>query len=97
MYTLDKQVVQYEGYWNDRCSQFLSILSSLPNSTPLKKLLHALETQYNFGSGEGLTVFRHLIATKVVLINMDQPFSASKIQVGEIQVAQKGGSSWKVA
>ncbi|WP_410498878.1 TnsA endonuclease C-terminal domain-containing protein [Chitinibacter sp. S2-10] len=97
MYTFDKQVVQYDGYWDDRCSHFLSMLSALPNSTPLKQLLHALETQYNFSSGEGLTVFRHLIATKVVSINMDQPFSASKIQVGEIQVAQKGGSSWKVA
>lgn len=74
MLSLEGMVEAYPDYWKDRCSRFLRCLSQSSDGT-IKRFIQQLESTQGFAIGEGLTVLRHLGATKQLLINLDQPFT----------------------
>lgn len=76
MLSLDGMLEAYPGYWADRCTRFLQCL---PQSTGLtiKRFFQQLENTQGFATGDGLTVLRHLGATKQLLIDLDQPFTVN--------------------
>lgn len=74
--TMDKLVVPYVGYWDDRCENFINLLSRT-GGISIEVMCRQLEGQYGFAVGEPITVIRHLVANKRLMINMDQPWSLS--------------------
>jgi hypothetical protein len=78
MRSLDGLAVPHPEYWQDRCRVLLGSLGQCATMT-IKQFLRWLENNQGFASGEGLTAIRHLIATKVLLIDMDCPFDNTAI------------------
>ncbi len=88
MHTLEGLEVPYPGFWQDRCRALLGCMETCAEMT-IKQFLRWLESTQGFGSGEGLTVIRHLIATKILLIDMDRPFDTSAVLAQAL--TRKGG------
>lgn len=74
MFSLDKMEEAYSGYWSDRCTRFLLCLHRVTGGT-IKGFIQQLENTQGFVPGEGLMVLRHLVATKQLLIELDQSFT----------------------
>ncbi len=70
--------VPHPEYWQDRCRDLLGSIGQCAEMT-IKQFLRWLENSQGFASGEGLTVIRHLIATKVLEVDMDRPFDNSAV------------------
>lgn len=81
MQTLEHLVVPYPDYWPDRCNQLISALRQSEDIT-IGKIFEHLETNHGFATGDGLTAFRHLAATKQILIDIDKPFSIKASSLG---------------
>lgn len=96
MYSLGSLTAPYKDYWPDRCARVLDALEATPKSVSIKEVLLSLEVRYGFLSGEGLTAIRHMIATKVLAIDMDKSFSVSG-PVSQIQSIQRGDAAWIAA
>ncbi len=96
MYSLEALTAPYKEYWPDRCAQVLDTLEVTQQSVPIKAVLVSLEIRYGFLPGEGLTAIRHLIAAKVLVIDMDKAFSVSG-PVSQIQSIQRGEGAWIAA
>jgi len=96
MHSLDSLTAPYKEYWHDRCARLLNTLEATPQSVSVKEVLLSLEVRYGFLPGEGLTVIRHMIATKVIVIDMDKPFSVSG-PVSQIQIFHRGDAAWIAA
>lgn len=76
----------YEGYWLDRCSRFIASLPKASDLT-LQQFLRVLESSHGFGTGEALTVLRHLAANKQIAIDLDCKFDLQHILVSSLAVA----------
>jgi len=72
--SMERLVVPYVGYWEDRCDQFINFLDRTAGIT-LEKLCRELEENHGFAVGEPLTVIRHLLANKRLLMDMNKPRS----------------------
>ena len=81
MQTLEHLVVPYPDYWPDRCNQLISALRQRKDIT-IGKIFEHLEMNHEFATGDGLTAFRHLAATKQILIDIDKPFSMKASSLG---------------
>lgn len=71
--SLEHMAEPYRGYWQDRCSRFLTCLSQTRGIT-IKRFIQNLNGTQGFASGEGLTVLRHLAAIKVIAFDLDAHF-----------------------
>lgn len=78
MHSLDGVAVPHTEYWQDRCRVLLDHLGQCAAMT-IKQFLRWLESNQGFASGEGLTAIRHLIATKMLAIDMDRLFDHTAI------------------
>ncbi len=72
MQSLEYMTEPYHGYWQDRCNRFLTCLSQTGGIT-IKRFIQNLNDSQGFATGEGLTVLRHLAATKVIAFDLDAP------------------------
>ncbi|MDD5708541.1 MAG: TnsA endonuclease N-terminal domain-containing protein [Kiritimatiellae bacterium] len=73
MHSIEGLEVPHPEYWQDRCRALLGSIDRC-GGMMVKQFMRWLESSQGFASGEGLTVIRHLIATKVLAIDMDRPF-----------------------
>lgn len=73
MHTLDGLKMPHPEYWQDQCGTIVRSLGPCAAMT-IKQFLRWLENNQGFASGEGLTAIRHLIAAKILVIDMDRPF-----------------------
>lgn len=96
MYSLEGLTAPYQEYWPDRCLRTLDMLEACSLSVTVKEVLLLLENRYGFLNGEGLTVIRHLVATKVIVIDMDKPFLVSG-PLSQIRCVQRGNAKWMAA
>jgi hypothetical protein len=87
MRTLDGLDVPYPGFWQDRCRALLGCMETCAEMT-IKQFLRWLESTRVWFWGR-LTVIRHLIATKILLIDMDRPFDTSAVLAQAL--TRKGG------
>ena len=73
MQSLQHMTEPHPGYWHDRCSRFLD---GLPQASGIsvKQYTRFLGTTQGFGTGESLTVLRHLAANKRIAIDLDANF-----------------------
>lgn len=72
--TMAKLVVPYVGYWEDRCEQFINFLSRTSGIT-VEVMCRQLEEHHGFAGGEPITVIRHLIANKRLMMDLDRPWA----------------------
>ena len=91
MQSLEHLVVPYPGYWSDRCNQLLSALQQT-NDVTIKQFFEQLEMKHGFAIGEGLTAYRHLAATKKIIIDIDKPFNM-KAPVLEITITEQANET----
>lgn len=73
MQSLQYMTAPYTGYWDDRCSKFLSCLTQAGGMS-VKQYTRFLDSTQGFGTGESLTILRHLAATKRIAIDLDAKF-----------------------
>lgn len=76
MRSLEGLRVPYPGYWQDRCGRLLGHIDQCAKMS-IKQFVQWLETSQGFASGEAMTAIRHLIATKILSMDMDLPFDTS--------------------
>ena len=70
-YSFAGLTVPHSGYWEERCSIFLSQLSRRRQIT-IQEFIQNLELKAGFKPGEGISVIRHLVAHKIILIDMNE-------------------------
>lgn len=87
MRSLDHIEGRHPDYWQDRCARFLARLQQV-RSGLIEHFLCSLEECDGFSSGEPMTVLRHLVATRVIGIDLDRPFS-SKDPVDHLCILQR--------
>lgn len=71
MHSLDRLDVPYPNYWNDRCDEFMKFITRSKNIS-IKDVINQLDISFQFAPGEVLTLIRHLISTKKLLVDMDK-------------------------
>jgi hypothetical protein len=76
LYSLEHLVVTQPSYWDDRCQRFVHQLHVAPSGLIRDFFVH-LEKTCGFAKGDAMTVLRHLAARRVVLIDLDRPFSTN--------------------
>ncbi|KAF0813934.1 Transposon Tn7 transposition protein TnsA [Andreprevotia sp. IGB-42] len=97
MYSLEGITSLYDGYWSDRCTRVIHELDAIPVATSVKQFFDFLEVNHGFRLGEGLTALRHLVAIRILAIDMDKPFEVSG-SVGQLQIQSPAGrTKWKAA
>lgn len=74
--TLDGVKKPHPNYWRDRCERLLAALRTVQGGT-IQQFVKGLEASPGFSHGEPMTVIRHLAANKILIFDLDEPFSAS--------------------
>ena len=73
MCSLEHLEAPHPHYWIDCCDSVLRALRSSPGKS-LRGTLDAAEANRGLRSGDSLTAFRHLLATKKVVMDLSVPF-----------------------
>jgi len=94
MQSLQHMTESYPGYWDDRCAKFLVCLPHEAGMT-IKHYMQFLDNTHGFGTGETLTVLRHLAATKRIAIDLDKKFDLQE-QIDSIYVVAPSESTSNV-
>lgn len=89
MQSLKNVTAPHPGYWDNRCHTFLDCLDRASGLT-IKRFLQYLESTHGFGLGEGLTVLRHLAATKIIAFDLDARFNVDS-RVGGLKINTPSG------
>lgn len=91
MQSLQHMTEPYTGYWDDRCTRFLACLPQAIGMS-IKQYTRFLDSTQGFGTGETLTVLRHLAANKRIAIDLDAKFDM-QMQVDSFGVGPTTDSS----
>lgn len=73
MQSMEHMVVPYPGYWEDRCTQFLSCIQQVRGMS-IRQFAQHVENTQGFATGDCLTVLRHLASTKQIEFDLDTKF-----------------------
>jgi hypothetical protein len=73
MHSLDELEAPYPSYWSDCTAGVMQFLRAGRSHT-IATALAAFETQRGVAAGTGLTVFRHLVATRAIGMDMRTEF-----------------------
>jgi hypothetical protein len=73
MASIEKQEAPHPSYWQDCCRHLVHALRSSPSRT-LQGAFKAMEQSQGLPEGTALLVFRHLLATRAVGMDLRSPF-----------------------
>lgn len=65
------------------------------NSSKIRNITSSFDKYYNLDDGTGLFLFKYLIATKVIVVNMDKKINID-LRADEIILETKGTQAWKI-